>query len=607
MRRNNKYLILVIAMSLCLVGCGEKNVSPKDVEETDEIVVDTKAQIESALDTIENMKGEEFEKVALQEDYTKIKLNGNSVKVNGSGVNVGNNVVTITSGGCYYITGILENGQIIVDSGKNNVTLLLDNAQIKSETSSAIYVKSAKNTVIELNDKSLNYVEDATTYQNEDDCDSAIFSNDDLYITGSGVLNVKANFNDGIKSKDDFSVLSGNIVIDSVDDGIVGKDSVSVKNGNIKITAGGDGIKSTNDEDDAKGYVAIENGTFDITAQADGIQAETNINIANGTFKINTGDGIEVNNDSDMRKLGGENQNPIKEDTQSAKGLKAEKNVTIMSGTFDINSSDDAIHCNNNVVISGGDINIVTGDDGIHADNFLSIVDGKITVEKSYEGLEASLIEIKDGDISIVASDDGINVAGGSDSSSMNGRMGQNKFSSNTSNYLSIEGGNIFVNASGDGLDANGSIYIKGGNIEVAGPISNGDGALDFDGECVVTGGEIVAYGSSGMSQKPSSSTQCVITINGSYNENDKLEIVSGDDVIYNCVLKKKCQSIIISSCAFEKNSECYLKINDNIVETFNLSDIFTNIGERAMMNMEKPGREKSGGRKPRLDETKFR
>lgn len=594
MKINKKYLSLALVIPFFLTGCGgEKASNFENTRKIEEIVVDTDTQVEAALDTIENMKGEAFEEIEIKEETaTKIRLDGAKIDVVGKGVNIENNVATITTAGDYYITGSLDDGQIIVDAGENNVNLVLSNAKIKSKTSSPLYIKSAKNTIIKLEDGSKNYIEDALTYSyqdaNETEPDSAIFSKDDLYITGNGELNVKANFNDAIKSKDDFSILSGTIIIDSVDDGIVGKDSVSIKNGNIKINAGGDGIKSTNDESTTKGYVAIENGTFNITAQSDGIQAETDVNIANGIFNIVTGGGSEVSSNkksqddfSNKIKWGEWETNLDKEDTQSAKGIKAENNLTIMLGSFNINSSDDAIHCNNNIVISGGNINIDTGDDGIHADNFLSVIGGNITVGKSYEGLEASLIEIKGGEIYIVASDDGINVAGGNDNSSMDGRMGQNRFSSNTNNYLIIEGGNIFVDASGDGLDANGSIYIKGGNIEVAGPLSNGDGALDFDRECIVTGGEMIAYGSSGMSQKPSSSsTQYSIAINGDYSENDKLEIIAGEEIIYSCTLKKKCQSVIISNSKLKTDTEYSLRVNNEIVETFKLTNIVTSIGE---------------------------
>ena len=102
------------------------------------------------------------------------------------------------------------------------------------------------------------------------------------------------------------------------------------------------------------------------------------------------------------------------------KGLKAGNNIVIEDGTFNLNTSDDSIHSNNYIGISNGTYYISSGDDGIHADNEIIIEGGSIDIKESYEGIEAAKITIYNGDISVVASDDGINVAGGSDSSSMN-------------------------------------------------------------------------------------------------------------------------------------------------------------------------------------------
>lgn len=611
MRKNILGCIALSMVLASLVACSDNNIQNINHDTSNDIENDT--QIVAAMDTIENMKGKDFETVEVNENtVTKINLNGNSISVEGKGVNVDGNIATIITAGDYSINGTLDDGQIVVDAGENNVTLLLNGANIKSSNSSPIYVKSAKNTIVYLEEGSQNFIEDASTYvyanANEDEPDSAIFSKDDLYISGTGTLKVKANYNDAIKSKDDLSILGGTIVVDSVDDGIVGKDSVSLKNCNVTVNAGGDGIKSTNTEDTTKGYVAIESGTFNITATSDGIQAETDVNIAGGTFKIETGGGSSVSSNTtnseplNNRRWGNWETNLDSEDTQSAKGIKATNNLTIIGGTFEINSSDDAIHCNNNIIISGGTIRVLSGDDGIHADNTLTISGGKITIEKSYEGLEAATIKILDGEISVVASDDGINIAGGNDGSAMNGRPGQNNFitSSSSDNYLTIEGGNIFVNATGDGLDANGSIYIKGGKIEVAGPRSSGNGTLDYDRECVITGGEFVGYGSSGMAQNPSSSsTQNIIVIGGNYQANDVIEIKNGAEVVYECVLKKECQSVIISTEKINTGVEYALYVNDEENQTFTASSIITSIGTKTNGGMNNMGG-KTGGEKKR-------
>lgn len=158
---------------------------------------------------------------------------------------------------------------------------------------------------------------------------------------------------------------------------------------------------------------------------------------------------------------------------------------------------------------------MASGDDGIHADTNLQINSGEINITNSYEGIESAVIIINGGSIHLVASDDGINVAGGADSSAMGGRPGQNNFA-NLSNYrLSINGGYTYVDAAGDGLDANGSIEMTNGIVIVNGPTANNNGALDYDGGFVITGGYLVAAGSAGMAQAPdTSSTQNSVIYN---------------------------------------------------------------------------------------------
>lgn len=49
--------------------------------------------------------------------------------------------------------------------------------------------------------------------------------------------------------------------------------------------------------------------------------------------------------------------------------------------------------------------------------------------------------------------------------------------------YIRISGGDVKINASGDGIDSNGDLYLEGGTVLVEGPAGGGDGALDYDGE----------------------------------------------------------------------------------------------------------------------------
>lgn len=471
---------------------------------------------------------------------------------------------TITKQGIYHLTGTIKDESVIINTS-GNVKLILDNVSITNSDGPAIYIEEAKLTYIELKENTTNTIIDGGS---NTDLDGAIFSKDDLWIGGTGTLKVTSNNQDGIVSKGDLVIESGTIIIDSEDDGIRGKDSIIIKDGNITITSNGDGIKTTNEEDTSKGNILIEKGTFDIKAELDGIQATANLQIDDGEFKIKTGDGSSTLSTTSM--WGKTNSGT----TDSMKDLKATLNIQINGGSFNLNTEDDSIHSNQNITITNGTFEINSGDDGIHADNIVTIKDGTIDIQKSYEGIEGTQINISNGNIKIVSSDDGINIGGGNDSSSMN-RPGENHVSSDSEYKLTISGGTIYVNASGDGLDSNGNIYMSGGTVNVDGPTNDGNGALDYDGEFVITGGTLICVGSSGMAMSPSNnSTQNSALIYLSSTSSGEIKI---GDITY--TPSKNYSSILISSDQLEIGETYSVQIKGNTTTTFKQNSVVTTSG----------------------------
>lgn len=552
-----KLILALTIVSLCISSVACSKTTTNDTNNT-------------VIDSTENTEIETTE--TLDEDLGDITASislSDTISIDGSGATVDNNIVTISNGGTYSISGTSANSQIIVDSAsEENVYLVLNNVDLTCTNSAPIYVKSAKNTIIVLPDNSENTITDGTTYTFEDSStdepSAAIFSKDDLTIKGNGSLTVSANYNDGIVSKDDLKITGGNISVTSVDDGLIGKDSITIKGGTIKVTASGDGLKATNTEDTTKGYVLIEGGTLNIISTNDGIQAETNVNITEGTINITSGGG-SVNSSSkndNMQNPWGQwgkssNTTSSSSDTSSAKAIKAVSNIIIDGGTITIDSSDDSLHSNDNLTINGGTFEISSGDDGIHSDTNLEINGGDINISKSYEGIESTNITINDGAIHLIASDDGLNAAGGNDASSTSGRPGQNNFSSSTGS-ININDGYLYVDASGDGIDANGSIEMSDGTVIVNGPENNGNGALDYDSTCNINGGLFIAAGSSGMAQSLSTTSKqnSVNVFLSSQSANTLISIKneSGKDIV-TFAPSKTYQSVIISSPNLQTNT----------------------------------------------------
>ena len=530
---------------------------------------------------------------------TYIEL-GASIKTEGSGVDIENNIVKITKGGTYSISGTLSEGQIVIEATElDKVYIVLNGVNITNSKGAAIYIKEADKAVIAMEDNTDNYLTDGKTYafedENKDEPNGTIFSKTDLVFIGNGSLTVNGNYDRGIVGKDDLQIENGNITVNSVGDGIRGRDSIVVTGGDIVINSGGDGMQSNNDENTEKGYVLIEGGNINITSNEDGIQGENNVYVRNGEIKINSGGGSD-NNNSHKNQGPGENMGRNQEisntssesleESASSKGIKANTGIIIEGGILNINSCDDSLHTNDSLIIDGGALEIQSGDDGIHSDNTLEINGGNINVSKSYEGIESESITINNGEIYVASSDDGINASGSSTSEEMTPPSGNNtpdssQNSDGTSSkmqgtgqgagsgmpgigessgtgVLTINGGFITVDASGDGIDVNGCATMTGGTVIVNGPENNGNGALDYDGTFEVSGGVLIAAGSTGMAQAPSdgsSINSIKLTLSSQSAENIvRIEDEDGNEIV-TFAPAKQYASIVIASSEFETGS----------------------------------------------------
>ncbi|MDO4542992.1 MAG: carbohydrate-binding domain-containing protein [Clostridia bacterium] len=538
-----KRLIIILTVCCLIAGCGQTAQN-----ESTEIVTSPTVATGIELPDVDDSL------VTIQTGTTSesgdaiITLSDSGIEINGSGASAEGSVLTVTASGTYILSGTLSDGQIRVDTDSSEtVKLILSGIDVTCSDGPAIYILNAqKKVVLELATDSVNKVEDGETYSDTstDAPSAAIYSKEDLDIQGSGTLYVTGNYNKGIQTNDDLSIEGGTLIVTAVDDGIRGKDSIEISGGNITIYAGADGLRTNNETDVDKGYIEITSGEIYIEAGQDGIQAVTDCSIFGGTIAIECGGGSENSSQTSESwgswggggrgGFGGGGQqssssSSSSSDGTSAKGIKAAGELSISGGTFSIDSSDDALHSNGNLTIISGEIYISSGDDGIHADDTLLISGGVITVEQSYEGLEALNVTINGGEISVVASDDGINAAGGNDGSSMNGRPGQNSFASSSSGLVTIAGGVVLIDASGDGIDSNGNIVQTGGSATVFGPTNSANGPLDFAGSFELSSGTFIAVGAVGMAQTISDCAQGQIAVTLNANENSTVTVTASN------------------------------------------------------------------------------
>lgn len=517
----------------------------------------------------------------LDRDYdasgaVRLSLATDSITCASDAVKVEGSSATILKGGTYILSGKLE-GDITVFAGDlDKVHLVLDGVDIMS-TSASILVMNADKVFITLAQGSENILVNAGGFVPVGDVnvDGAIFSTADLSFGGSGKLEVYSFSGHGIVSNDDLVFTGGTYTVEATGHALKGNDSIRVcGQTSFTLTADKDALHAENNDDATRGFVYLSGGTYTAAAKGDGISASAHMQIKGGSYTLTTGGGHEYGKEHTDNGMGGPGgpggpgmPMPRTTDTDtsvSAKGLKAGTGLLIEGGTFTLDTADDALHSDATLVVKGGTLSVKTGDDALHADVTLAIFGGTLDVTASYEGLEAEHVEMLGGSVTLVCDDDGINAAGGNDESGMGGGFGGDFGHGGGSGSVNVAGGVLYMQASGDGIDANGSFTMSGGKVTVCGPTQGDTAVLDFDKSAVITGGYFIGTGSYMMAQTFSpESTQGVIALSvGSQTAGTRLTL-SGGDAAFDYTPALPFQILILSTPDMVKGEEYTVTVGE--------------------------------------------
>ncbi|MDN4477961.1 carbohydrate-binding domain-containing protein [Demequina lignilytica] len=539
---------LTVAGALALAGCSTTADTSTGTSDTTTTTTETTSTTLSATDvterTYEQLGVKDVEIPFDEASAIDITLS-DSGSTGGDGVTVDGSTVTITEGGTYRLTGTLSAGQVIVDTDDEDVNIILDGVSITSDDTAALDIENADEVVVWLAEGSTNSLADAadataSTDDSETDVPNAtLYSTADLWIAGTGSLDVTAVANDGIASKDGLVIEDGTITVTAADDGIRGKDYLVIEGGDITVDADGDGLKVTNedvvdDNGDAVGVLWMSGGTVDITSGSDGIDVVYQATIAGGELTIAAGDD----------------------------GIHSDGILAISDGTVDVTTSYEGLE-GMQILLSGGTGTIVSSDDGFNAtdgsgSSGTEMGGGQMPGGGTRPGRDSSSTDTSSTSSTTTGDSTAVTTAaytttstttdGATDATTVAGGMGE---TASEGVYLEISGGTWVIDAEGDGLDSNGTAVMTGGTVVVNGPASSGNGALDVNGSFTVSGGTLAASGSSGMLVAPTSDGQGVLTIafSSQVAAGTVLTVTDTDgNVIASFTSEKTAQSLVLSS-----------------------------------------------------------
>lgn len=353
------------------------------------------------------------------------------------------------------------------------------------------------------------------------------------------------------------NVLSNGGTYEAIDDnnidGVIFSKSDLTLNGTGALSVqakAGHGVVSKDD-------LVITSGNYTVVSEKQGLTGKDSLRILDGNFTVTSG----------KDALHSENTDNIEE------GF-----IYIAGGSFNLTASDDGLDASGDITINGGTWTIDAGDDGMHADGQMTVNDGDITISESYEGIEGNDVIIAGGQIDLEASDDGLN--------------GQAS--------ILISGGHTEINAEGDGMDSNGTLTVSGGETYISGPIGDGDGAMDYETEATITGGILVAVGSSGMAVNfGNASTQGSILLDTGDQEAGTsivLTDASGNELL-SWETFKRYASVVVSSPEIVEG-ETYTVQAGTFEETVTMDNLIYGTGHM-MGNGGGPGRDGMNGNDP--------
>lgn len=371
------------------------------------------------------------------------------------------------------------------DSASYDICLDLNGVTIYSGNYPCINVKSAIRTFVVLEDDTTNTFVDGRSYGTPYGDDYTNDStNTEATYTSVTVVENGSDAKGSLFSKGQmlFSGTGSLNITTSYKHSIYSKDYIHFYNGNINIAnSGRNGIQSVN------GFI-MEDGSISITGTGTNTNNQSRAIIVEGS-EDEQGEGFILINGGTITT------------STVSKGISAKWDIDEDAETTE--TTDDPYPY---LKITGGTISITTTgtplDESSSAVTFTDAdgVSVSETTSLSPEGLEGKQdVFITGGKITLNTTDDGINA-------------------SSTSGVVKISGGEIYVKSSGnDAIDSNGTLTISGGTIVALGTTTP-ECAFDCDQNTfAITGGLLVGLGTSNYTEPSSSAcTQNTVVLSSS-------------------------------------------------------------------------------------------
>ena len=493
------------------------------------------------------------------------------------GVTVEDGTLTITKAGTYKLSGEYQ-GQIKVETADSDaVRLVLDNANITNSSGAALNVVNADEVILYSASGTTNTISDGADYTatGEDDPDAVVYSKADLTIAGEGTLKVNGNHEDGIHTSDGLVIASGTLEVNAANTGIKGKDYVDILGGTINVTAQQDGIKSTNDTDEGQGWTRLSNGTVTVNAGDDGFKASRVVEISGGSLTVEQSDeGIEAQ----YINVSGGDVNVTSADDGMNASLKTSDSESTDSSANTSDAANQQQDTPQQGSLPGGQQNGTSNQQQQGTGQPPAMPGGNAqdgTSQNGTTGAGQQQNNPQSQGNQNMGQPPAMPGGNAQDGTSQNGTTGTGQQGMGqppqggmpgggggtfevVDAAINVSGGNITVNAEGDGIDSNGVTTLSGGTLIVNGPSQGGNAALDTNGDLLLNGATVLSGSTADMFEAPSTNSTSgylKLTNSSGFEQGSTVQVAdsSGKVVANYKVTKSNVQLVLVSSSSIVK------------------------------------------------------
>lgn len=185
-------------------------------------------------------------------------------------------------------------------------------------------------------------------------------------------------------------------------------------------------------------------------------------------------------------------------DTELESCIECIGDLAFIEGQYTLNSKGDAVRSKEKLLMKDGSFNITSGDDAIKVTSeskaYFHFENANLYIMSNDKGVSSdNEVHIEGGNISIDAKGEGIagkvvEIKGGvvkikSQDDGINANDNkQNKKDNQEGVYVNILGGSIDIDAAMDGIDSNGDLSIEGGELFISGADNDNERIIDYNG-----------------------------------------------------------------------------------------------------------------------------